>query len=186
MAGAELKLPIWLAEPLTRKKVAIPSMPKTHAKAIRQELRVDAVSVSLAQNQYIFELGSVLALLTGDVELPPLLSATFTARFAQLWDSARNWREEDTSRATTNMCASEKKRAFSCLLRFLSVFFPFDTFLDSNADSSPPLYLFLGSHDGLRSSVQPRIRIYLQLLRLGASQIARHCRRSYCPIRLQE
>jgi len=110
MAGAEMKLPIWLAEQLTRKKVTFPTMPKTHAKAIRQELRVDAVSVSLAQNQYIYELGSVLATLTGDVELPPLLSSTFTARFAQLWDSARNWREEDTSKATSSMCSSEKRR----------------------------------------------------------------------------
>lgn len=109
-AGAQLKLPVWLAEPLARKNVCVATLPKTHGKAIRQELKVDASSVSMAQNPYIYELGSLLAVMTGDTELPELLRTTFSTRFARLWDSARNWRDDDTSTATATMCHAEKER----------------------------------------------------------------------------
>lgn len=104
-----MKLPLWLAEPLARKRIGALTIPKTHAKAIRHELRADAATVSMAQNQFIYEMGAVLATLTGDTELPTILASTFTARFAQLWDSARNWTTEDTATATATMCHSEKK-----------------------------------------------------------------------------
>jgi hypothetical protein len=108
-SGADLKLPIWLAESLIQKHMVTANIPKTHAKAIRHELRVDAASVSMAQNPYIYELGSILALMTGDTELPLILAKTFSTRFAQLWDSARNWRDDDTSTVTASMCYAERK-----------------------------------------------------------------------------
>ena len=74
---------------------------------------MDPASVSLAHNPYIYELGASLTYLTNDPGLAHVLSETFNKRFAQLFDSSRNWREEDTSKATATMCHSEKKRAFA-------------------------------------------------------------------------
>lgn len=112
-AGAELKLPLWLAESLVTKRMATASLPKTHNTGIRGHLTNDPASMNFASNPYIYELGAVVATLTGDTALPPLLSSIFTARFAKLWDHSRNWSTEDTASATAEMCNSEKKRTSS-------------------------------------------------------------------------
>lgn len=90
--------------------MATASLPKTHNTGIRGHLTNDPASMNFASNPYIYELGAIVATLTGDTALPPLLSSIFTARFAKLWDHSRNWSTEDTASATSEMCNSEKKR----------------------------------------------------------------------------
>ena len=88
-------------------------MPGTHNKTIRADLRADAAHVNLGPNPYLYELGATLAIMTGDKELPSLLSSTFAGRFARLWDRASSWSNEDMAAATSEMTSSEKKRTFS-------------------------------------------------------------------------
>lgn len=99
-------------------------IPKTHAQAIRQNLKTDPKVVSMVQNPYIYELGSCLSDICPDYELRNILYFTFSSRFSLVLDNAVNWRDEDPTEITNTMSESERKRKiFLFFILFLLLVF---------------------------------------------------------------
>ena len=82
---SELHLPLWLAEPLSRRQHVELQLPRFYGTSYRNALRADAAHLNLReQTPFYFDVGVELSRLLGDSELGSQLLGAFASRFHEL------------------------------------------------------------------------------------------------------
>ena len=91
-AESELNLPLWLVEPLVKRRHVDLQLPKVYGPAYRNALKADAAHLDLgSQSDFYFDVGAQLAHLLDDSgELTGQLLTGFADRFHDLLDASLN------------------------------------------------------------------------------------------------
>ena len=117
--GTELKLPLWLVEPLAKRQHVDLQLPKFYGAAYRNALRADAAHLNLSnQSDFYFEVGAQLSQLVDDSgDLGSMLLAGFANRFHGLLDASLNVTSKvDSTAIKEKLTLREKQRAPTRLL----------------------------------------------------------------------
>ena len=92
--ASELQLPLWLVEPLVKRRHVALELPKFYGTAYRNALRADAAHLNLcSQSDFYFDVGAQLSQLLGTDETSDLggqLLTGFAHRFHGLLDASLN------------------------------------------------------------------------------------------------
>ena len=112
--ASQLQLPLWLVEPLPKRRHVDLEMPKFYGNAYRNAMRADAAHLNLGcQSDFYFEVGAQLAQLVDDSgDLGGQLLAGFAHRFHGLLDASLNVTTKTDSRAMTEKLTLREKQLF--------------------------------------------------------------------------
>ena len=110
----ELQLPLWLAEPLSRRQHVDLQLPRFYGTNYRNALRADAAHLNLcSQSAYYFEVGVQLAqLLDDESELGGQLLGGFASRFHALIDPSLNVTSRLDSNSIVEKLTLREKQIF--------------------------------------------------------------------------